>query len=53
MIVAVGISNLQHVDLNSSRNLFVFGFAFFFGLTVPQWLQSVSANGEMPIKTGK
>ena len=32
MITAVGLSNLQFVDLNSSRNLFVLGFSLFFGL---------------------
>ncbi|KAG7224725.1 hypothetical protein INR49_004616 [Caranx melampygus] len=31
MITAVGLSNLQLVDLNSSRNLFVLGFSVFFG----------------------
>ena len=36
--MAVGISNLQHVDMNSSRNLFVFGFSFFFGFTLPEWV---------------
>jgi nucleobase transporter 1/2 len=48
MIVAVGISNLKDVDMNSSRNLFVFGFSFFLGLTVSEWL-----NGNPGvIKTG-
>ena len=32
MIAAVGLSNCQFVDLNSSRNLFVLGFSIFFGL---------------------
>lgn len=32
MIAAVGLSNLQYVSLNSSRNLFVLGFSIFFGL---------------------
>lgn len=40
MITAVGISNLQFVDLNSSRNLFIIGFSFFFGLTLPTYLSS-------------
>lgn len=34
MIVAVGLSNLQHVDLNSSRNLFVIGFSIFNSLAI-------------------
>ena len=37
MIVAVGLSNLQFVDLNSARNLFILGFAFFMGLSVPEY----------------
>jgi len=35
MIAAVGLSNLQFVNLNSARNLFILGFAFFMGLSVP------------------
>lgn len=38
MIVAVGISNLQYVNMNDSRSLFIFGFSFFFGLTLPEWI---------------
>ncbi|XP_029527507.2 solute carrier family 23 member 1-like isoform X1 [Oncorhynchus nerka] len=38
MITAVGLSNLQSVDLNSSRNLFVLGFSMFFGLMLPNYL---------------
>jgi len=37
MIVAVGLSNLQFVDLNSARNLFILGFSFFMGLSVPEY----------------
>ncbi|KAF0022913.1 hypothetical protein F2P81_024894 [Scophthalmus maximus] len=40
MITAVGLSNLQLVDLNSSRNLFVLGFSMFFGLTLPNYLDT-------------
>lgn len=40
MITAVGLSNLQLVDLNSSRNLFVLGFSMFFGLTLPAHLDT-------------
>ena len=32
MITAVGLSSLQFVNLNSTRNLFVLGFSIFFGL---------------------
>jgi len=37
MITAVGLSNLQFIDLNSARNLFILGFAFFMGLSVPEY----------------
>lgn len=40
MIAAVGLSNLQHVDLNSSRNLFILGFALFMGLSLPAYFQA-------------
>nr|XP_008507753.1 PREDICTED: solute carrier family 23 member 1-like [Equus przewalskii] len=48
VIAAVGISSLQYVDMNSSRNIFVFGFSIFCGLTVPNW---VNKNPEM-LQTG-
>lgn len=40
MIAGVGLSNLQFVDLNSARNLFIIGFAFFMGLSVPEYFAS-------------
>ncbi|XP_061532463.1 solute carrier family 23 member 1 [Phycodurus eques] len=40
MIAAVGISNLQYVDLNSSRNLLILGFSTFNGLVLPTWFHS-------------
>ncbi|KAJ8380020.1 hypothetical protein SKAU_G00007980 [Synaphobranchus kaupii] len=46
MITAVGLSNLQFVDLNSSRNLFVLGFSIFFGLVLPSYLK------DNPLVTG-
>lgn len=39
MIVAVGLSNLQFVNLNSSRNLFIIGFSFFMGLSIPEYFR--------------
>nr|XP_003221103.1 PREDICTED: solute carrier family 23 member 1 isoform X1 [Anolis carolinensis]XP_016849220.1 PREDICTED: solute carrier family 23 member 1 isoform X1 [Anolis carolinensis]XP_016849221.1 PREDICTED: solute carrier family 23 member 1 isoform X1 [Anolis carolinensis]XP_016849222.1 PREDICTED: solute carrier family 23 member 1 isoform X1 [Anolis carolinensis] len=42
IITAVGVSNLQYVDMNSSRNLFIFGFSVFTGLTLPYWVQNNS-----------
>ncbi len=38
MIAAVGLSNLQFVDMNAPRNLFIIGFAFFMGLSMPQYI---------------
>ena len=38
MITAVGISNLQYADMNSSRNLFIVGFSLVFGLAVPHYM---------------
>ena len=38
MIVAVGLSNLQYVDMNAPRNLFIIGFAFFMGLSLPAYI---------------
>jgi len=40
MIAAVGLSNLQFVDLNSARNLFILGFSFFMGLSVPEYFSA-------------
>ena len=41
MIAGVGLSNLQFVDLNSPRNLFIVGFALFMGLSLPAYIESV------------
>ncbi len=35
LIAAVGLSNLQFVNLNNARNLFILGLAFFAGLSFP------------------
>ncbi|ARS91384.1 uracil-xanthine permease family protein [Natrarchaeobaculum aegyptiacum] len=37
-IVAVGLGTLRYVDLESSRNVFVVGFALFVGLAVPAYM---------------
>ncbi|XP_035474262.2 solute carrier family 23 member 1-like isoform X1 [Scophthalmus maximus] len=37
VIAAAGISNLQSTDMNSSRNIFVFGFSIFSALIIPNW----------------
>ncbi|XP_038077946.1 solute carrier family 23 member 1-like isoform X2 [Patiria miniata] len=48
MVTAVGISNLQFVNLNSTRNLFVIGFSLIMGFIIPTW---ISANEDF-INTG-
>ncbi|XP_048774661.1 solute carrier family 23 member 1-like isoform X2 [Ostrea edulis] len=40
MVVAVGLSNLQFVDLTSSRNIFILGTSIFFGLSFPNWMKN-------------
>jgi nucleobase transporter 1/2 len=40
MIAAVGLSNLQFINLNSARNLFILGFAFFMGLSLPEYFNA-------------
>ncbi len=40
MIAAVGMSNLQFVNLNSARNLFIIGFAFFMGLSLRHYFST-------------
>ena len=42
LITAVGILNLQMVDLRIPRNLFIAGFSLFLGLSLPQWLEKNS-----------
>ena len=39
VLIAVGLSPLQFVDMNSMRNLFIIGFSMFFGLVLPFWLK--------------
>ena len=38
MIASVGISNLQYVDMNSSRNIFIVGFSLMMGLALPHYM---------------
>ena len=49
MITAVGISNLQFADMNSSRNLFIVGFSMVFGLALPHYM----VKHPNAIETGK
>ncbi|XP_053192644.1 solute carrier family 23 member 1-like [Scomber japonicus] len=38
VITAAGIANLQSTDMNSSRNIFIFGFSMFSALVIPHWI---------------
>ena len=49
MVVSAGMSYLQFVDLNSTRNLLILGVAFYFGLGVPTFF----LDEENRIETGK
>ncbi|XP_014362079.2 solute carrier family 23 member 2 [Papilio machaon] len=42
MISAFGLSALQYVDLNSSRNLYIIGFSLFFPLVLTRWMSAHS-----------
>ncbi len=50
-IVGVGLSQLQHVDLNQNRNVFVLGFGLFAGLSIPQYISNVQSS-EMTLEAG-
>jgi nucleobase transporter 1/2 len=49
MIASVGLSNLQIVNLNNSRNLFIIGISFFAGLSVPYHFSSMLSAAAVPI----
>ena len=40
MIAAVGMSNLQFVNSTQLENLFIIGFPFFMGLSVPEYFSA-------------
>uniref|UniRef100_A0A2H1VRE4 SFRICE_007116 n=1 Tax=Spodoptera frugiperda TaxID=7108 RepID=A0A2H1VRE4_SPOFR len=42
MISAFGLSALQYVNLNSSRNLYIIGFSLFFPLVLTRWMAAHS-----------
>jgi len=52
MIASVGLSNLQIVNLNNSRNLFIIGLSFFCGLSVPFWFTPHYDVGTAQIVSG-
>jgi xanthine/uracil permease len=53
MIASVGLSNLQIVNLNNSRNLFIIGLAFFCGLSVPYHFSPMLSANAVPLVWGE
>jgi xanthine/uracil permease len=51
-IVGIGLSQLQHVDLNQNRNVFVLGFGLFAGLSIPQYVSNVQNAAEQSLEAG-
>jgi xanthine/uracil permease len=49
MIASVGLSNLQIVNMNNSRNLFIIGLSFFAGLSVPYHFSGMLSAAAVPI----
>jgi uracil-xanthine permease len=49
MIAAVGLSNLVLCDMTSSRNLFIIGFAFFMGLSLPEYFDKFPLGANWPV----
>lgn len=49
LIAAVGLSNLQFVNLNNSRNLFIIGISFFAGLSLPYQFNTMLSANATPI----
>lgn len=45
VVTAVGISNLQFVDLSSTRNLTIFGLSLILGLSVPNFINDPANAG--------
>ena len=50
-IVGVGLSQLQHVDLNRNRNVFVLGFGLFAGLSIPEYVTNVQ-DADVSLEAG-
>ncbi|MEF8813380.1 MAG: solute carrier family 23 protein [Halovenus sp.] len=43
-IVGVGLSQLQHADMDQNRNVFVLGFGLFAGLSIPQYISGLESG---------
>jgi len=43
-IVGVGLSQLQHVNMNENRNVFAVGFGLFAGLSIPRYINGLESG---------
>ncbi|XP_071098119.1 solute carrier family 23 member 1-like [Haliotis cracherodii] len=50
MMVTLGLSSLQYVNMNSSRNLLIVGMALFIGIFLPEWLERHPEDLETGVK---
>ncbi|XP_048251483.1 solute carrier family 23 member 2-like [Haliotis rufescens] len=50
MMVTLGLSSLQYVNMNSSRNLLIVGMALFIGIFLPEWLERHPEDFETGVK---
>ncbi|XP_076349405.1 solute carrier family 23 member 1-like isoform X2 [Tachypleus tridentatus] len=39
IVTGVGLSNVQFIDLESSRNILILGLSLFMGITIPKWFK--------------
>ncbi|XP_022237904.1 solute carrier family 23 member 2-like isoform X2 [Limulus polyphemus] len=39
IVTGVGLSNVQFIDLHSSRNILILGLSLFMGITIPKWFK--------------
>ena len=53
LIAAVGLSNLQFVNLNNARNLFIIGISFFAGLSFPAHFNATHIDWSSAGQTAK
>ena len=49
LILSVGLSNLQYVDMSKMRNVFVVAISIFVGMALPHWVQTNSTQIQLGI----
>ncbi|XP_046545489.1 solute carrier family 23 member 1-like [Haliotis rubra] len=50
MMITLGLSTLQYVNMNSSRNLIIIGMALFIGVFLPAWLETYPEDFRTGVK---